>query len=96
MRGGDTRRLRPASAITKLVNWGDFSASVEWQEHALAKIQRALADHQLHGYLGCSAGTLSRRDTQSAWNLAATVKPTIGPPRHFKISPLARPQRALS
>jgi hypothetical protein len=89
MRGGDTRRFRPASAITKLV-------SVEWQEHALAEIQRALPDHQLHEYLGCSAGTLSRRDTQSAWNLAATVKPTIGPSRHFKIRLLARLQRALS
>jgi hypothetical protein len=75
---------------------GDFSARVEWQEHALAEIQRALPDHQLHGYLGCSAGTLSRRDAQSAWNLAATVKPTIGPSRHFKISPLARPLRARS
>jgi hypothetical protein len=53
-------RLRPASAITRLVNWGDFSASVESQEHALAEIQKALPDHQLHGYLGCSAGTLSR------------------------------------
>jgi hypothetical protein len=29
-------RLRPASAITRLVNWGDFPASVESQEHALA------------------------------------------------------------
>jgi hypothetical protein len=96
MRGGDTRRLRPASAITKLVNWGDFSASVEWQKHALAEIQRALPDRQLHEYLGCSAGALSRRDTQSAWNLAATVKPTIGPSRHFKIRLLARLQRALS
>jgi hypothetical protein len=89
-------RLRPASAITRLVNWGDFSASVESQERALAEIQKALPDHQLHGYLGCSAGTLSCRDTQSARNLAATVRPTIGPLRHFKISPLARPQRTLS
>ena len=44
-------RLRPTSAITRLVNWGDFSASVESQEHALAEIQKALSDHQLHGYL---------------------------------------------
>jgi len=85
-------RLRPTSASTRFVNWGDLSASVESQEHAPAEIQKTLPDHQLYGYLGCSAGTLSRRDTQSAWNLAATVRPTIGPSRHFKISPLAGPQ----
>jgi hypothetical protein len=63
-----------ASAITRLANWGDFSACAESQEHALAEIQKALAGSQLHGHLGCSAGMLSRRDSPWAWNLAATVQ----------------------
>ena len=81
-------RLRPASAITRLVNWGDFSASVESQSTHSRKFKRRFRITNFMGYLGRSAGTLSRRDTQSAWNLAATVRPTIGPSRHFKISPV--------
>jgi hypothetical protein len=78
MYGADSIEVPPlASAITKLANWGDFSACADSQEHALA----ALPGSQLHGYLGCSAGTLSRQDSQ--W---ATFELAIGRSRHFKIS----------
>src|SRR6516162_6624265 len=92
MRGGDTRPAPPYFSKHEIRELGRSFGQRRIAGARTAEIQKTLPDHQLYGYLGCSAGTLSRRDTQSAWNLAATVRPTIGPSRHFKISPLAGPQ----